>query len=49
MFLYEIQVGDELGRSPYYIWTLKGWKKEDCGEASEFNAIVREGAFIILR
>ena len=43
------KVGDELGTAPYYIWTLKGWNKEDCSDASDFNAIVREGAFIILR
>ena len=39
---------DEIGTGPYYIWTLKAWNKENC-TGEEFDAVVREGAFIILR
>ena len=39
---------DELGVAPYYIWTLKAWNKESC-TGEEFDAVVREGAFIILK
>ena len=39
---------DELGVAPYYIWTLKAWNKESC-TGEEFDAVVREGAFMILK